>query len=872
MDKEQFLKEFTLPSGKRIKYYSIIELEKKGYGKISRLPYSLKIVLESMLRNLDGKAVTQEDVLSLANWNPKNPEDRDIPLVVSRILMQDFTGVPALVDLAAMRDYVKSKSIDPNTINPIVPVDLIIDHSVQIDEYNSAESFDTNLRYEIERNSERYTFLKWASKAFKGLRIFPPSAGICHQINLEYLAKVVMLSPDGLAYFDSLVGTDSHTTMINGVGVVGFGVGGIEAEAAMLGQPVSFIMPQVVGVKLYGKLKEGVTATDLALTLTKLLRERGVVGKFVEFFGDGVENLSVPDRATVSNMCPEYGATIAIFPVDKMTLDYLKMTGRSQEQIQLVERYYHEQGMYEIPEYSEVIELDLDSVTPSLAGPSQPKQQMELRSAPESFVKQVLQGSQPKSSGNLKEGDIVIASITSCTNTSNPAVLIMAGLVAKKAVEMGLRVDTNRVKTSLAPGSRVVTEYLNRSGLLRYLEKLGFYVVAYGCTTCIGNSGPLADDLSKLVNEGNLAVVSALSGNRNFEGRIHNDVRANYLMSPPLVVAYAIAGTILKDISRDPIGITNDGREVYLRDIWPSTSEVNKIIKTYVDQSIFKQVYGESLFNINPFWNNLVAPSDITFSWDERSTYIRKPPFFETETDVRDIEKITNAAVLAVFGDSISTDHISPAGAIMPESPAGRYLKSLGVNLTEFNTYGARRGNHEVMMRGTFANRRIRNLILENTEGGLTVHFPDNKIMSIYDAAMEYKKEGRPLVVIAGKEYGSGSSRDWAAKGPALLGVRAVIAESFERIHRSNLVGMGIIPLQFKPGDGYKNLNIDLSKPLNINIEKRPRGKAVITYVKKDGFEGKTELVSRIDSELEMDYIKSGGILNFVISKIIRKE
>lgn len=872
MDKEQFLKEFTLPNGKKIKYYSIMELEKEGYGKVSRLPYSLKIVLESMLRNLDGKAITRENVLSLANWNSKNPEDRDIPLVVSRILMQDFTGVPALVDLAAMRDYVKSKSIDPNTINPIVPVDLIIDHSVQIDEYNSAESFDTNLKYEIERNSERYTFLKWASKAFNGLRIFPPSAGICHQINLEYLAKVVMLSPDGLAYFDSLVGTDSHTTMINGVGVVGFGVGGIEAEAAMLGQPVSFIMPQVVGVKLHGKLKDGVTATDLALTLTKLLREREVVGKFVEFFGDGVENLSVPDRATVSNMCPEYGATIAIFPVDKMTLDYLKMTGRSQEQIQLVEQYYSEQGMYEIPEYSEVIELDLDSVKPSLAGPSQPKQQMELRSAPESFVKQVLQGSQPKSSGNLKEGDIVIASITSCTNTSNPAVLIMAGLVAKKAVEMGLRVDTSRVKTSLAPGSRVVTEYLKRSGLLRYLEKLGFYVVAYGCTTCIGNSGPLADDLSKLLNEGNLAVVSALSGNRNFEGRIHNDVRANYLMSPPLVVVYAIAGTILKDISRDPIGIANDGKEVYLQDIWPSTKEVNEIIKNYVDQSIFKQVYGESLFNINPFWNNLVAPSGITYSWDERSTYIRKPPFFETETGERDIEKITNAAVLAVFGDSISTDHISPAGAIMPESPAGRYLKSLGVTLTEFNTYGARRGNHEVMMRGTFANRRIRNLILENTEGGLTVHFPDNKIMSIYDAAMEYKKEGRPLVVIAGKEYGSGSSRDWAAKGPALLGVRAVIAESFERIHRSNLVGMGIIPLQFKPGDGYKNLNIDLSKPLNISIEKSPRGKAIITYSKNDGFEGRTELVSRIDSELEMDYVKSGGILNFVISKIIRKK
>ncbi len=869
MDREEFLREFVTANGAKIKYYSIMEIEKRGYGRVSRLPYSLKIMLESLIRNLDGRRVTWDDVIALSNWDPKATQDRDIPFVVSRILMQDFTGVPALVDLAAMRDYVKARSKNPEIIKPSVPVDLIIDHSVQIDEYNSVESFEANLEYEIQRNRERYVFLKWAGQAFPGLRIFPPSAGICHQINLEYLAKLVMLSSDGTAYFDSLVGTDSHTTMINGIGVVGFGVGGIEAEAAMLEQPVSVTMPQVIGVKLLGRLNDGVTATDLALTLTRLLREKGVVSKFIEFFGDGVASLTVPDRATISNMCPEYGATVAIFPVDKMTFEYLKLTARSQEQIDLIERYYREQGMYQEPEYSDVIEVDLSSVKPSLSGPSQPKQQMELSSAPQSFAKQVLQNQQPKLSKGLRDGDIVIASITSCTNTSNPSVLIMAGLVAKKAVERGLRVDTTRVKTSLAPGSRVVTEYLKRSGLLNYLEKLGFYVVAYGCTTCIGNSGPLPDDMSKLVNEGNLAVVSALSGNRNFEGRIHNDVRANYLMSPPLVVAYAIAGNIMKDITHEPLGMSNDGKEVYLKDIWPSSEEVNEIVKSYIDESLFKQVYGESLFSINPFWNSLSAPPGITYNWDPNSTYIKKPPFFETATEKRDIENISNAAVLAVFGDSISTDHISPAGAIMPESPAGKYLKSLGISLAEFNTYGARRGNHEVMIRGTFANRRIKNLLLDNVEGGFTYHFPDKKLMSIYDAAMQYKAEGRPLIVIAGKEYGSGSSRDWAAKGPALLGVRAVIAESFERIHRSNLVGMGIVPLQFKPGQNYSSLNIDASMPISIKIEKRPRGNATMAYTRKDGQKGSAELITRIDSELEMDYISSGGILNFVISRYI---
>ncbi len=870
--REDFEDLIKLSDGRTYKFYSLKKLESMGYGNVSRLPYSLRIMLESILRNMDGRTVTEDELNALLEWSPERQPEKEVPLVVSRILMQDFTGVPALVDLAAMRDYVKSKGLDPKVIEPGVPVDLIIDHSVQVDSYNSQDSFEVNLKNEIERNAERYRFLKWAAQAFNSLRIFPPSAGICHQINLEYLAKVVMTKGD-MAFFDSLVGTDSHTTMINGIGVLGFGVGGVEAEAAMLGQPIYMLAPQVVGVRLKGELPDAATATDLALTVTKVLRERNVVGKFVEFFGEGVRSLSVPDRATVSNMSPEYGSTISIFPVDDATLEYLKLTGRG-SLVELVRKYYEAQGIFGgvNTQYSEVIELDMSEVKPMVSGPSQPKQAMELENAPKSFAESF---KPQKNTGELKDGDVVIAAITSCTNTSNPYVLISAGLLAKKAYELGLKVNTSKVKTSLAPGSRAVTEYLRRSGLLEYLEKLGFYVVAYGCTTCIGNSGPLPDNFSSLVNEGSLAVVSVLSGNRNYAGRIHNDVRANYLMSPPLVVAYAIAGSILKDLTKDPLGYAKDGRPVYLKDVWPTRGEVLEYIKKAVTNDVFESVYGKGIFSINRYWNELNAPKGEVYEWDERSTYIRKPPFLEVSKpgERKPLSDILNARVLLVLGDSISTDHISPAGAIMPDSPAGRYLKSLGVDIVDFNTYGARRGNHEVMVRGTFANRQLRNLMLDNVQGGYTIHFPDGKVDTVYDVAMKYINEGVPTVIIAGKEYGSGSSRDWAAKGPFLLGVKAVIAESFERIHRSNLVEMGIIPLQFMPGEGYSKLGIDFTKPISIRfLEKRPRGRAVLEYYRKDGSSARAELAVRIDTQLEMDYVESGGIMQYVMNKIINEQ
>ncbi len=859
-------------SGKEYKFYAVDTVKEIGWGDPDRLPYSLQIVLENMLRNYDNKTIKEENIKELLNWNSKNPAETEIPFKVSRILMQDFTGVPAIVDLASMRDYAKENGKNPDLIQPGVPIDLVIDHSVQVDEYNSPKAFEINLAKEIERNEERYKFLKWAGQAFNALRIFPPSAGICHQINLEYLAKVVM-NTNEVAYFDSLVGTDSHTTMINGIGVFGFGVGGIEAEAAMLGEPIYFLTPKVVGVKLSGKLQDGVTATDLALTLAKVFREHNVVNKFVEFFGDGVKNLSVPDRATVSNMSPEYGSTVSLFPVDEQTLEYLRLTGRPDWLVKLVEAYYKAQGLFGAREreYSEIIEISLDDIKPSVSGPSLPHQRLDLEKVPESF-RQAFLKDQPKVSGELKEGDIIIAAITSCTNTSNPNVLIMAGLVAKKAYELGLKVNTNKVKTSLAPGSRVVTEYLKRSGLLNYLERLGFYVVAYGCTTCIGNSGPLPDDLSKLINEGNLATVSVLSGNRNYEGRVHNDIKANYLMSPPLVVAYAIAGNINKDLSKEPLGYS-DGKPIYLKDIWPSNLEVQEVIKKSISKDLYEAVYNDSIFNINPYWNSLKSPSGKYFEWDEKSTYIKRAPYFDgwKAGETKDIEDLVNARILLVLGDSVSTDHISPAGAIMPDSPAGKYLISRGVSITEFNTYGSRRGNHEVMIRGTFANRRLKNLMV-NVEGGYTIHYPDGQVMTVYDAAMKYKEEGVPLVVIAGKEYGSGSSRDWAAKGPALLGVKAVIAESFERIHRSNLIGMGIIPLQFKEGENYKSLGIDYSKPISIIFkEKKPRGTAYLIFYNKFGEQKSAELTIRIDSELEMEYIKYGGILKYVLSKMLAR-
>ncbi len=868
---KDFKKVLTV-SGKEYEYYPVKAVKDLGWGDADRLPYSLQIVLENMLRNFDGKTVNEESIKELLSWNSKNPVEKEIPFKVSRILMQDFTGVPAIVDLASMREYARENGKNPDLIQPGVPIDLIIDHSVQVDEYNNPKAFEVNLVKEIERNEERYKFLKWAGQAFNELRIFPPSAGICHQINLEYLAKIIM-SNKGVAYFDSLVGTDSHTTMINGIGVFGFGVGGIEAEAAMLGEPIYFITPKVVGVKLSGKLNDGVTATDLALTLAKVFREHNVVNKFVEFYGEGVRNLSVPDRATVSNMSPEYGSTVSLFPVDEQTLDYLRLTGRPEWLISLVEEYYKSQGLFgsKEREYSEIIEVNLDEIKPSVSGPSLPHQRLDLEKIPESF-RQTFVKDQPKSSGDLKEGDVVIAAITSCTNTSNPNVLIMAGLVAKKAYEIGLRVNTSKVKTSLAPGSRVVTEYLKRSGLLDYLEKQGFYVVAYGCTTCIGNSGPLPDDFSRLINEGNLAMVSVLSGNRNYEGRVHNDVKANYLMSPPLVVAYALAGNINKDLTKEPIGYSA-GKPIYLKDIWPNSAEVQETIKKSVSKDLYESIYNEKIFNVNPYWNSLNSPSGKYFEWDDKSTYIKKAPYFDgwKVGEKKEIEDIINARILLVLGDSVSTDHISPAGAIMPDSPAGKYLINHGVPVTEFNTYGARRGNHEVMIRGTFANRRLKNLMV-NVEGGYTVHYPEGQMMTIYDAAMKYREKGVPLVIIAGKEYGSGSSRDWAAKGPALLGIKAVIAESFERIHRSNLVGMGIIPLQFKEGQNYKSLSIDYSKPISVIFkEKKPRGIAYLVFYDKSGSQKSIELITRIDSELEMEYIRYGGILKYVLSKMLAR-
>lgn len=913
-------------NGKSISYYSIPAIEELGIGKISRLPFSIRIVLESLLRNLDGTVITVEDVIALANWNAKNPEDRDIPFKVSRILMQDFTGVPAVVDIAAIRDYIVKNGGQPDSVQPIIPTDLIIDHSVQVDAFNVIQALEINQEKEIERNAERYKLLKWASQALKNFRVFPPSAGICHQVNLEYLATCVTMRQEGgshVAYPDTLVGTDSHTTMIDGLGVVGFGVGGIEAEAALLNQPVSFTTPKVLGVHLKGELKDGVTATDFALTLTRLLREKGVVNMFVEFFGDGLQSLSLPDRATLSNMCPEYGATIAIFPVDNETLHYMRITGRSEEQVELVRRYYTEQKMLDISydkvEYSDILEVDLGSIEPSVSGPAQPKEQIPLGEIKSEFIKIFLEDgkgdpnkistkdytrwaseSMAVENGTIKDaplhhnqksvkikyddgyettlsdGDVVISSITSCTNTSNPSVMIGAGLLAKKAIEKGLKVNTRKVKTSLGPGSRVVTRYLQKAGLTEPLEKLGYELVGYGCITCIGNSGPLIEKQSIAINANNLAVASVLSGNRNYEARIHTDVRANYLMSPPLLVAFGIAGTVLKDLTKEPLANNDKGQPVYLKDIWPTQAEIKEVMDKVISEDIFEKEYGNHIYDVNPYWNKFATAAGKMYEWEDQSTYIRLPPFFEEfdSKSSRIISSIENARVLAAFGDSISTDHISPAGAISSASPAGKYLIEHGVQPADFNSYGSRRGNHEVMMRGTFANGRIRNLMLPGVEGGFTLHYPDAQKGTIYDVAMQYKKEGTPLIVLAGTEYGSGSSRDWAAKGPMLLGVKAVVAKSFERIHRSNLVGMGILPLQFPKGEGATTLKIDYTKPISIliNGEAKPRGKAVMRYTRNDnGAEATAELTSRIDTQIELEYYKSGGILNYVIKKILSR-
>ncbi len=869
--------------------FRLDSLDKQGIST-RHLPYSLRILLENLLRTEDGRNVKKQDIEALARWNSKTACDSEIAFTPSRVLLQDFTGVPAVVDLAAMRDAMSKFSGDPNLINPLQPAQLVIDHSVQVDSFGTPQSFGLNAELEFLRNKERYAFLRWGQTAFRNLAIVPPDMGIVHQVNLEYLAQVVFVQESNAkrsAYPDTLVGTDSHTTMINGLGVLGWGVGGIEAEAAMLGQPVSMLIPQVVGVKLTGRLREGATATDLVLTITEMLRKYGVVGKFVEYFGPGLPELSLADRATIGNMSPEYGATCGIFPVDKETLNYLRLTGRSEEQIALVEAYCREQGLFHDAktseaEYSELLALDLDSVEPSIAGPKRPQDRVALSKARDSFESalptllkpgQHSQPAAPGSNGHLHHGSVVIAAITSCTNTSNPSVMIAAGLVAKKAVERGLEVPS-WVKTSLAPGSKVVTDYLDRAGLTGYLEKLKFNTVGYGCTTCIGNSGPLPEEISRVVDENGLVVASVLSGNRNFEGRINSEVRANYLMSPPLVVAFALAGRIDVDLRKDPVGKDKQGNPVYLADLWPSQREVEETIQSSISSSMFRKSYGE-IYDGDDRWRSLPVPDGETYAWDENSTYIRRAPYFDDMTlRPGQVEEINNARVLAVLGDSVTTDHISPAGSIKKDSPAGKYLIEHGVKPGDFNSYGSRRGNHEVMVRGTFANVRLRNKMVPNLEGGFTRHLPDGAEMSIFEASEKYIAEGVPLIIIAGKEYGSGSSRDWAAKGPRLLGVRAVIAESYERIHRSNLVGMGIVPLQFVSGESAQSLGITGEEVFEISgirelTSNFAPGRKVKVRVTSGAQTKEFHVLVRIDTPQEAQYYANGGILQYVLRQLL---
>lgn len=885
-------------SGKTYNYFSLPALEEKGY-KISNLPRSIRIVLESLIRNLDGKAVREKDVINLLKWNSKSPGKEEIPFKVSRVVMQDFTGVPAVVDLAALRDTAKRLGKDPSIIQPQVPVDLVIDHSVQVDFYGTPTAMEMNMDREFERNKERYLFLKWAQNSFKNLRIVPPSVGIVHQVNLEYLGKVVMESEiEGkhYAFPDSLVGTDSHTTMINGLGIVGWGVGGIEAEAAMLDQPVTILTPEVVGVNLHGKLNPGITATDLVLTLTELLRKHRVVGKFVEFYGDGVSSLPLTDRATLSNMCPEYGATLALFPVDKETIKYLRTTGRTEEQVELIEKYLKAQDLFGSPDsldYSEVIDLDLSSVTPTVAGPKLPNQKVAMPHIRNSFLNfmegnseiSMMDNGQRSTTVSLKsvpvnvkgnettlsDGDVVIAAITSCTNTSNPQVMVAAGLLAKKAAEKGLKVS-NKVKTSLAPGSRVVTDYLEKSGLQEYLNQLGFYLVGYGCTTCIGNSGPLDESIENAIVNNKLSTAAVLSGNRNFEARIHKNVRANYLMSPPLVVAFALAGKVTIDLEKEPIGKDVKGKDVFLKDIWPSDQEISEVINNTINVKMFREKYS-NLDTYNEKWSKLEAPVGLTYNWDESSTYIRNPPFFDDFDPDRFVEmtEIKDSRPLLLLGDSVTTDHISPAGAISKDGPAGKYLVENGVKPADFNSFGSRRGNHEVMMRGTFGNVRIRNKMVEK-EGGFTLHLPNAKETTVYDAAMQYEKDEVPLIVFAGIEYGTGSSRDWAAKGTMLLGVQAVVAKGYERIHRSNLIGMGVLPLQFKDGQGFEKLDADWKMPFGIRIEENltPGSEAELKYTDNSGNQKSVKVDIRLDTPIEVEYFRSGGILQYVLRKIIK--
>jgi aconitate hydratase len=873
-------------AGKTYEICRISALDEQGIST-KHLPFSLRILLENLLRTEDGRNVRPDDIRALAAWSGKSKSEKEIAFTPSRVLMQDFTGVPAVVDLAAMRDAMTKLGGDAALINPLQPAELVIDHSVQVDEFGKPQAFALNAELEFMRNKERYAFLRWGQTAFRNMAIVPPDTGIVHQVNLEYLARVVFVREvDGkrLAYPDTLVGTDSHTTMINGLGVLGWGVGGIEAEAAMLGQPVSMLIPQVVGVKLTGKLHEGATATDLVLTITEMLRKHGVVGKFVEYFGPGLRELPLADRATIGNMSPEYGATCGIFPIDRETLKYLELSGRSKEQIELVEAYCREQGLFHDEttleaEYSELLSLDLSTVEPSLAGPKRPQDRVALSNAKTSFEKalpSLLRNTSGTASSNgdggLHHGSVVIAAITSCTNTSNPSVMLAAGLLAKKAVERGLEVP-DWVKTSLAPGSKVVRDYLENAGLIPYLEKLKFHIVGYGCTTCIGNSGPLPQEISDEIDHKNLVVASVLSGNRNFEGRINPDVRANYLMSPPLVVAFALAGRIDIDLRRDAIGKGKDGDDVYLSDIWPTQREVDEAERS-ITSEMFRSSYGD-VFAGDERWRSLSVPKGDTYRWDKDSTYIRRAPYFdEMSGKAGAVGDIQNARILAVLGDSVTTDHISPAGSIKRDSPAGKYLLEHGVLPADFNSYGSRRGNHEVMVRGTFANVRLRNKMVPNTEGGFTRHLPDGTEMTIFEASEKYIAEGAPLVIVAGKEYGSGSSRDWAAKGPLLLGVRVVIAESYERIHRSNLVGMGILPLQFLSGENAESLGLTGEEVLEIGgvrevIEKFSAGRRLKVSAAGAGAPKQFEALVRIDTPQEALYYANGGILQYVLRQLL---
>ncbi|PWU10120.1 MAG: aconitate hydratase AcnA [Verrucomicrobia bacterium] len=927
-DPFQTLEKFDVGQGREGLFYSLPALEKRGVGKISRLPISIRIVLESLLRNCDGRKVSEDDVKTLANWNAKSPAPAEVPFVVARIVLQDFTGVPLLVDLAAMRSTVQRAQRDPKLIEPLVPVDLVVDHSVQVDFYGTPQALQQNLDMEFKRNRERYQALKWGQQAFKTFGVVPPGIGIVHQVNLEYLAKGVLSSStkEGEVFYpDTLVGTDSHTTMINGLGVVGWGVGGIEAEAGMLGQPVYFLTPEVVGVHLTGQLKEGITATDLALHVTQMLRAAKVVGKFVEFYGKGAASLSLPDRATIANMAPEYGATMAFFPVDAESIAYLRATGRTEAQTAAFENYFKAQKMFGMPDrgdldYSVDVSLDLSSIEPSVAGPKRPQDHIALSKLKDTFqtlliqpiseggygkneqelarvaqykVQRRLNGPKndlemvddhptpdsaeklpssafPESHSQLRHGSVLIAAITSCTNTSNPSVMLGAGILAKKAALRGMRIDPS-VKTSLAPGSRVVKDYLERTGLQTYLDQLGFNIVGYGCTTCIGNSGPLNPEIENAINTNDLITASVLSGNRNFEARIHQSIRANFLMSPPLVVAFALAGRIDIDLTQEPIGKDKDGTNVYLKDLWPSGEEIKKELST-LNPAVFRKLYTD-FASQNPKWNEIESSLGEVYQWDPQSTYIQEPPFFENfSMEPGTISEIRDARALGIFGDSVTTDHISPAGAIKASSPAGKYLVENGVSPADFNSYGSRRGNDRIMTRGTFANVRIKNLMLPGVEGGVTIKYPEGKQESIYDAAMAYKKEGTPLVIIAGQEYGTGSSRDWAAKGTRLLGVRAVIAASYERIHRSNLVGMGVLPLQFPEGVTAQTLKLDGTEQfsiLGLDGNVRPGQNLPLQIKRKEGPAQSVEVKVRIDTPIEVDYYRHGGILPFVLRQLL---